>query len=79
MEKILNFLKQFKNKIKFSISRTLKKSILQIFKDTKSFKEKKATILLSPGILPLSINLKTLKIEAIHLKNYVDFMLKNFI
>ncbi len=43
------FKKQFKNIIKFSISRTLRKSILQIFKDTKSFKEKKATILLSPG------------------------------
>ncbi len=48
--KNLNFFKkQFKNKIKFSITRTLRGSILKIFKDIKSSKEKKVTILLSPG------------------------------
>ncbi len=48
--KNLNFFKkQFKNKIKFSITRTLRGSILKIFKDINSSKEKQVTILLSPG------------------------------
>jgi len=48
--KNLNFFKkQFKNKIKFSITRTLRGSILKIFKDINYSKEKKVTILLSPG------------------------------
>ena len=48
--KNLNFFKkQLKNKIKFSITRTLKGSILKIFKDINSSKEKKLTILFSPG------------------------------
>ncbi len=48
--KNLNFFKkQFKNKIKFSITRTLRGSILKIFKDINYSKKRKATILLSPG------------------------------
>ncbi len=43
------FKSQLKGKIKFSITKTLRKSILKIFEDIKKFKKKNNTILLSPA------------------------------
>ena len=43
------FRKQLKNKLKFLITKNLKKSIISIFKDLKSSDKKKVTILLSPS------------------------------
>ena len=49
--KNINFFKSNlkKNKIKYSISNNLKKSLLDISKDIKLFKKSRNTILLSPG------------------------------
>ena len=43
------FMKQIKNKINFSVSRSLKKALIEIFKDIKSSETKDITILLSPA------------------------------
>ena len=43
------FKKRLKNKIKFSITKNLKNSIISIIKDSKSFRNVNTTILLSPG------------------------------
>ena len=45
-----NFFKKYlKNKVKFSITKNLKNSIISIIKDSKSFRNVNTTILLSPG------------------------------
>ena len=46
---INHFKKQIKNKIKFSITRNLKKTLAYILKDIKLFNNKDNIILLSPG------------------------------
>ena len=43
------FSKQLKNKVKFKITKNLKKTILEIFKDIKSYNKNKNIILLSPA------------------------------
>ena len=43
------FKKQIKGKIKFNETRTIRKSILRIFKDIRTLKKKNITILLSPS------------------------------
>ena len=43
------FKKQIKNKINFSVNRSLKKALIEIFKDIKLSKTKNITILLSPA------------------------------
>ena len=43
------FKKRLKNKIKFSITKNLKNSIISIIKDLKPFRNVNTTILLSPG------------------------------
>jgi UDP-N-acetylmuramoylalanine--D-glutamate ligase len=43
------FKKQIKNKINFSITKNFKKTLIEIFKDIKSFNKKNNTILLSPA------------------------------
>ena len=43
------FKKQIKGKLIFSTTKNLKKSIIQILKDSKEYKEKNISILLSPA------------------------------
>ena len=43
------FYRQIKNKIKLSITKNLKETLIEIFKDIKSFNTKDNTILLSPA------------------------------
>ena len=44
-----NFKKYLKGKVNFQLCKTLKNSVISIFKDTKNIKNKKITILLSPA------------------------------
>ena len=43
------FIKQLKNQIKFSVTKTLKKSLAKIFTELKYVKNNKSTVLLSPA------------------------------